>query len=204
MDETTQAAPSAAATDAQAATQSAASQADAQSAQTATQSAPAAQSAAPQESSPVVPEKYDLKTPDGYTLTGEFGQQFEAVARELKLSNEQAQKLIDLDVKRVEAQKAGMQQARDGWLEQAKTDKEFGGDKLAENVATANKALEKFASPAMIDLLKESGLGNHPEIIRTFLNVGRAMSNDRVVVGQAPAAPSAKDARSMYPNSNMN
>ena len=52
-------------------------------------------------------------------------------------------------------------------------------------------------------MLNESGLGNHPEVIRLFYRTGKAMSEDSLIVGAASKGLS-KDARNLYAASNMN
>ena len=89
------------------------------------------------------------------------------------------------------------------WVSAARADKEFGGDKLQENLATANKALEAFATPELRAWLVETGAGNHPEVIRAFYRIGQAISEDRFVGGRSSGG-AQQDARRMYPTSNMN
>lgn len=150
------------------------------------------------------PEQYaDFTLPQGYALDGELGNEFRSVAKELGLTQEQAQKLIDLDVKRTNAQTEAVQKASAEWAAAAQADKEFGGAALAENVAVAKKALDTFGTPALKDLLQKSGLGNHPEIIRAFYRAGKNISEDRFVGSAAgDANPQATTAQRMYPNMN--
>lgn len=151
--------------------------------------APAAEAEA---AKPRAPEKYEFKGFEGTASAADF-EAFGALARELDLSQADAQKLVDYQAQRTEA-------VRTGWLEAAKTDKEFGGDKLAENLGVAAKALDAFGSPELNQLLIASGLGNHPEIIRAFYRAGKAISEDRIVTGVAPAAGRTLADR-LYPQS---
>jgi hypothetical protein len=66
------------------------------------------------------------------------------------------------------------------WLDEARADKDIGGDKFDENVATAIKAIDTFGSDGLKSILNESGLGNHPEIIRFAVKAGRLISDDAV------------------------
>lgn len=126
--------------------------------------------------------------------------EFKATAKELKLSQEAAQRLADLQVKALGKQAEQMANVRAQWLEQTKTDKEFGGEALAENLGVAKKAMEAFATPQLRQLLNESGLGNHPEIVRAFVRVGKAISEDgRVVTGSKSGIP-ADPAKRLFPN----
>jgi hypothetical protein len=155
-----------------------------------------------------VPEEYaDFTLPDGVTIDTEVGGEFKTLAKELGLTQAKAQQVMDLGAKLV--QKADAQRAEamasevSKWAEASRTDKEFGGDKLAENLAGAKKALSEFGSPELQTMLNESGLGNHPEVIRLLHRVSKAISEDKIVRGNA--TPGATDAaKSLYNNSQMN
>lgn len=148
------------------------------------------------------PEKYDFKTPEGREFDAQVIEQFSEVAKELNLSQDDAQKVIDkIAPALAQKQEKAMQEARNSWAESAKADKEFGGEKLDENLALAKQALDTFGSPALRTLLNESGLGNHPELIRAFYRAGKAISEDRFVGGKQGQAPQTV-AQRMYPNMN--
>lgn len=153
------------------------------------------------------PEKYEFKSPEGMQFDAALLTDFETVARELDMPQDAAQKLVETMGPKIAAQHAAQQQEafknlNNTWIEATKSDKEFGGDKLAENLAVAKKALDKTASPELRTLLNETGLGNHPEVIRHFVKIGKTLSEDTFVPGGAPSGP-ANDAKAMYPNSNM-
>lgn len=149
------------------------------------------------------PEKYEFKAPEGKDFSPQVLSAFSDAAKELNLTQDAAQKMLDkIGPAFAERQEAAMTEARTQWANDSRSDKEFGGGKLDENLAVAQKALEKFGSPELRTLLNESGLGNHPEIIRAFYRAGKAISEDSFVGGKA-SAPNASDARSLYPNSNL-
>jgi hypothetical protein len=58
------------------------------------------------------------------------------------------------------------------WIDETKADKEIGGDKLDATLATAKRALDAYGSPQFIEMLNQSGLGNHPEVVRFCAKVG--------------------------------
>ncbi len=150
------------------------------------------------------PENYEFKAPEGLTFDDHVIGAFSEVAKELNLPQDQAQKVLDKMAPVMAARQAEQfQAARIEWAETAKTDKEFGGENLAENLGTAKKALDAFATPELRALLEQSGLGNHPEVIRVFYRAGKAISEDRFVTGQAGKTNQA-DARRLYSASNMN
>ena len=149
------------------------------------------------------PEKYEWAAPEGVTLDESIMGSLSEVAKELNLSQDAAQKLVDKMAPAMAQRQAAQVQAMQAeWRESSSGDAEFGGAKLAENMAVAKKALDAFATPEFRQLLEQTGMGNHPEVIRTFYRAGKAISEDGLVSGSAPKAP--RDARSLFPASNMN
>ncbi|MHA8112849.1 peptidase [Kosakonia cowanii] len=135
------------------------------------------------------PEKYEFKAGEGVELDQEALKDFEPLARELNLNNEQAQKLVDMYgtklLPMVQKQQAeAWQKQTEGWAESVKADKEIGGDKLTSSISTAQRALETFGTPELKEYLNATGLGNHPELIKVFVKVGKAMSEDGMVTGK--------------------
>ncbi|HHN8318273.1 TPA: peptidase [Morganella morganii] len=141
------------------------------------------------------PEKYEFKAADGQELDAEAVKAFEPIAKELNLSNEQAQKLVDLYgstimphvMKQIDEQ---WSRQSEQWAEQVRADKDLGSD---ASIGAAQKAMDKFGSPELKQYLTETGLGNHPELVRIFANIGKAMSEDGLVTGNSGGAKSAAD-----------
>lgn len=150
------------------------------------------------------PEKYEFKAPEGVTLDPEALGEFEGLARELKLSQEDAQKVTDIGAKlaqKWEAKQAQViQQAAAEWATAVVADKEIGGDNVAANLAVAKKALDAFGTPELRDLLNGSRLGNHPEVVRFMYRAGKAISEDRMVTGGKGPAAEVSTAKALYPN----
>ncbi len=142
------------------------------------------------------PEKYEFKAPEeGQELDKGALEVFEPIARELNLNNEQAQKLVDVYGSKImpainKQLAEGWQKQTEQWAETVKADKELGSD---ESIGEAQKAMDKFGSPELKQYLEESGLGNHPELIRIFASVGKAMSEDGLVTGNSNGSKSAAD-----------
>lgn len=135
------------------------------------------------------PEKYEFKAGEGFELDQEALKDFEPLAREMNLTNEQAQKMVDLYSGKIlpmvqKQQAEAWQKQTEGWAESVKADKEIGGDKLTSSISTAQRALETFGSPELKEYLNTTGLGNHPELIKVFVKVGKAMSEDGMVTGK--------------------
>lgn len=130
------------------------------------------------------PEKYEFKAPEGKEFDPEVVNAFSKVAKELNLTQDAAQKVLDeMGPALANRQNTQIQAIRKEWVAASTADKEFGGDKLAENLGTAKKALETFGSPELRNLLNQSGFGDNPEVIRFMFRVGKAVSEDRFVSG---------------------
>ncbi|EJD6581915.1 peptidase [Providencia rettgeri] len=142
------------------------------------------------------PEKYEFTAGEGQELDKEAVAAFEPIARELGLSNEQAQKIVDvygstIIPQLVKQQANEWQKQITGWAETVKADKDgLGSD---ESIGNAQKALDQFGSPELKSYLVETGLGNHPELVRVFSKIGKAMSEDGFVSGSSENARSAAD-----------
>lgn len=159
------------------------------------------------------PEAYtEFVMPDGYKLDEQLLGEFTPVLKELNLSQEAAQKVMDFAPKLIEKTVAETQAGlltqlgladHASWTAALKADAEIGGDKLPENLGHAKAAFTTFFSPAAQKLINGLGLGNHPEVIRGLVKVGKAISEDGFVPGGKTTA-SSNTAQSMYQASNMN
>ena len=148
------------------------------------------------------PEKYEFTLPDGFQMDEQGLTAFSEFAKDLDMPQEAAQKMLEkMGPAMQQRQMAAIEQVQNEWTQASKSDKEFGGIKLDENLAVAKKALDTFGTPELSKLLKETGLGNNPEIIRAFYRAGKAISEDSFVAGSQGKPSSARDpAKSLYPN----
>lgn len=159
------------------------------------------QPAGDQPAEKTVPESYELKMPEGVQLDQAAAEEFTAIAKELGLDQEAAQKVADVGAKMAQRQAEAHAKLVESWVEQVKTDQEIGGDKLDENLGIARKALDMFGSPELKDLLNSTGLGNNPTIIKAFYKAGKAISEDGFVKG-SPKGPETDIAKKMFPSMN--
>lgn len=151
----------------------------------------------------VAPEKYEFALPEGVTIDSEVLGEFEGIARDLQMPQAEAAQMVERLAPKIQARVAkqmadAVAAASDEWSAASKSDKEFGGEKLAENLAIGEKALQAFGTPALSTLLKDTRLGNHPELIRFMVKAGKALAQDTVVVGRT-AEPAKTRAERMYP-----
>ena len=135
---------------------------------------------------PVAPEKYEFKAPEGMEFTPSVLDAYSGVAKKAGLSQEVAQELIDTVTPAIAAaQIEQMKATHKEWTDAATVDKEFGGEKLKENLGVARKALDTFGTPELRTLLDTTGFGNHPEVLRLLFRAGKAISEDTIVRGSA-------------------
>jgi hypothetical protein len=139
------------------------------------------------------PEKYeDFKLPEGMQADPTTMGKFAEVAKKHGLTQEAAQEMVNLGAQmqagNAESIKAAIQAQGEAWGKEALADKEFGGEKFEENLAVAKKGLDQFATPELKNLLVQTKLGNHPEVLRAFFRIGQAISEDGFVPGRVGSA----------------
>lgn len=141
---------------------------------------------APQPAAPVVPEKYELKPPEGSLVGPAQLEKIAQYAKEQGFSQEQAQKYLERESAVLadfqQGQQEGLKTQSQAWVEDIKADKELGGPKFQENMEHAFRAFERFASPEFVKVMKDTGLGNHPEMVRTFFKISQAMKDDSLIL----------------------
>lgn len=137
-----------------------------------------------------VPDAYEkFSLPEGFEYDEKLAGEFGGVAKELGLSQNQAQKLVDHYIKLTQegiaAHTEQLNQISEDWKKASETDKEFGGANLDANIAVAKKALDTFGNPELSKYLNESKLGNNPELIRFCWKVGKLLADDHQPDDQA-------------------
>ena len=144
------------------------------------------------------PEAYEFKAAEGQTFDPEFLKGYSEVAKELNLTQEAAQTMIDkVGPVLAQQQAAQIAQVRNDWAEASKVDAEFGGAKFDENLAIAKQSIDKFATPEFKQMLDDTGLGNHPEWIRYCYRVSKAFSPDNFEGGHKEGGAAPNDFNSM-------
>lgn len=155
-----------------------------------------------------LPETYELTPPEGMELDTELLGEATPVFHELGLGNEQAQKLVPLAgrlIEKHETRKADEFNAiKADWAKSAQNDAEIGGKNWKRTQANAARALDHFGAEAGSDfrkLLDETGLGNHPVMIRMFSKIGEAVGEDGLFP-RDPNGPALKKSREeeLYPD----
>jgi len=158
-----------------------------------------------EEETPKAPEKYDLKLSEDSPLDASDVERISAYAKEKGLSNEVAQEMLEREEAAIvsyrDAQMQEVEEIRAKWLEEAENDKEIGGDEFKKNVTLAKRVIDKFGSKEFKETLKDTGFGNHPEVVRVFVRIGKAMSDDQFVTAKSQVGGKKSAADILYPSS---
>lgn len=155
---------------------------------------------------PGAPDKYELKIPDGSRIDQAHVDKIVAHAKAQGLSQEAAQSLLNRDSEVLaDHSKGQLEQLKvqsEAWKQEFLTDKETGGDKGVENSELAHRALAEWAPPEFVEELEKTGLGNHPGLMKTFLRIGKAMSDGRIIRSKTPGGSGSKKSAEeiLYPN----
>ena len=151
-------------------------------------------------------EYTDFKLPEGFEVDAEALTNFKGLAKEMGISQENAQKLVDMQAslmsKQNEANTKAWEKMQNDWRSSAMADKEYGGQTVKENIGVAKKALDKFGSPELKQALEVTGMGNHPEFIRLLYRVGKTLKEDKMAGGQEPTNTGKDVAKTLFPSMN--
>lgn len=143
--------------------------------------------------------------PEGMTVDAAMIEQAMPLFKEAGINQAQSQKFVDLYAAKMQEVEQGkldtFNQLRQDWVKQSKSDPDFGGDKFDENIASAKAALDKFGTPELSKLLDDFGVGDHPEMIRFMVSVGRLTQEDTPGNGARMSLGQKSTTDILYPNS---
>lgn len=115
---------------------------------------------------------------EGFELDTKMFDSFKPIAKELGLNQKGVQKLAEFQAQARKAEQEAYATTVNEWGETTKKDAEIGGAKFEASAAAANKALNVFGTEPLKALLREYGLGNHPEVVRVFARIGSAIASE--------------------------
>ena len=157
----------------------------------------------------------DFSVPEGHTLDAATLESATPIFRELGLSQDQAQKLVDFYSAKIgeinSANEGFMEQMRTEWRNQLKEDKEIGGklDAVKVDIGRALDRIPAEVRTAYKEAMDLTGAGDNPAIIKAMYSLAQLVNEGTPVRGDGPSAhgqsrtgvetrPSAASA--MYPN----
>jgi len=141
--------------------------------------------------------------PDGVHVNETHLSTFREVARELELTQEQAQKLVDLQTKMgmdaVEAQTMQWEQTCSEWRGELLADPEIGGRKFDGALRTAMLAATHYGDPELVNVLKTNPMyGNNPSLVRFLHRVGKTLTSGQAAIGGQPSSSKRDAAEVLY------
>lgn len=132
--------------------------------------------------------EYDLKLPEGSQLAKEDVDGIAAYAREQNLSNEVAQAILNRESFKKAEQEKEMQALSTQWKKEILSDKVFGGEAFPKNAELASRFVKANWSKEAVEYLNSSGLGNHPDLVRTCIIAAQNSANDSIINGKGQGA----------------
>jgi hypothetical protein len=142
--------------------------------------------------------------PEGVQLDEPLLKAVEPIFRDLNLTQEQATKLIDAQVKYLAETEKQRETDFQKFMKdqvtqhQAALKSEWGAQHDA-NLQVAQRGMARVLSADAKKILDETGLGNHPEFVKAFFTVGKMVSEDTPPVPNAGGQRKSLD-QVWYPN----
>jgi len=131
--------------------------------------------------------EYDLALSEESLLEEKAVEGIKTFAKENGLSNEVAQNILTKQEEAVskwsEAQNEAYEIQLGQWRDEVINDKVIGGDNLTATSENAKRATERFGSEEFANILRETGYGDHPEVVKFLSAIGGAMGEDSFIRG---------------------
>lgn len=164
---------------------------------------------APQEGQPGTEQAVEtafqpFTLPEGVEYDEASSREFQTLAKELGLNQEQAQKLVDFHTKKYLGQEDEQYQRlmaeRGKWEEQCKNHPEFGGAKFGESLGHARNFIKAFGGDELKGAMNI--IGDHPALFAAFAKAGKLLAEDRFAQGSGGGVDKTFSgmAKTMYPD----
>lgn len=163
---------------------------------------------------PGAPEKYaDFKAPEGFEIDPKALEEATPLFKELGLSQEKAQKVVDfyakLNQQAAEAPVQLWKDTQEAWVDEIKSDPEIGG-KLDLVRQTVSKAIDGLGPELAVEFRKAmdfTGAGNNPAFVKGFYAMAKQLTEGSFVRGGGPSSEGQGNqgrpqnaAKALYPN----
>ncbi|MEG2255153.1 MAG: hypothetical protein RSC33_07495 [Vagococcus sp.] len=142
----------------------------------------------------LVPEKYEYELPEGIEITPEIDEKFSSIAKELNLTQEQANKLVGLHTSILQSQMQKQEEIMDSWAKECKNQGLVG----REQMANAVRAVNTFGGGEFRDMLVQTGLQNHPSMQKFLQNIGDLIKEDDGSAGDNHQAKKELNAAELF------
>lgn len=145
---------------------------------------------------PVVPESYEFNLGEGLTITDELKGKFTEIAKGAKLTQEQANALIDMHSNILLDYMHQTEAKVNGWVDECQK----AGYLSEENLGYAKSAINYFGGSDAMNALVETGAINHPAVFKMVMTIGQLIAEDAPPKGDPPKGPKSS-ADILFPNS---
>jgi hypothetical protein len=146
---------------------------------------------------PETPDDYQIKTPDGLhekTVSAEDSKWLSELGHKIGLNNEQMQGLwegmAEQASNHLTNEDTTLAANTEAMVETLKSD---WGSNYDANVKISQAALVEFGSEDFFKMLDDTGLGNDPQLAKTFFEIGKSMMEDGKLKDLDSAGPSLVD-----------
>lgn len=143
--------------------------------------------------------EYTFEAPEGIELDQAQVDEFKAIAKELKLSGDDAKKIAAVAINREAARREAFVKQVEAWGQDVAKDPVLG---KPEAQAAMRKIVDAHGTPELKSLLNSTGLGNHPELARFVHSISKAMSEDAIHGKAAGETAPANAASVLYDTHN--
>jgi len=146
--------------------------------------------------------------PEGMEINEDNMGEFKELASSLNdgkgLSQEDAQKLIDLQTKlngeSVKTQTEQWETIYSEWRGEISADKDIGGKNQPEAMRTAMKAAQHYGDPELVNVLSTNPqYGSNPGLVRFLYRVGKTLTEDQLSTGGRESSPKKSADEILYP-----
>lgn len=138
-------------------------------------------------------EEYELEASKDSLLKSEDVATIQEFAKEHNLTKDQATSLLQKQEgilnTFVEAQQKQVTDTLEGWRQEVINDPTLGGENLQQTSEDAKRAVTAYGSEKFTDMLRDSGYGDHPEVVKFLSNIGRNMRDDELIMPGNKSAP---------------
>jgi hypothetical protein len=135
------------------------------------------------------PEKYEaFKLPEGVEAPQTYVDKFTAFAKKYNLSQTGAQEAVDMYLE-IEKDAAGSidkvwKETHARWRSEVENDKEIGGNNMKQTMEYISVVkASRLMTPELQQAIELTGVGNNPAFVKFFRNLGKTMSEDKLVSG---------------------
>lgn len=140
-----------------------------------------------------VPEKYEVKLPEGMEKDTSLLEKISPVFKSMNITGEQAQKLVDVYAphikEQMEKQANDLKAAQEANFqkfvsEERKNTMEKLGAQAKDELIFAAKSRDRFLSPETQELLNAAGISNNFSFISDLIRIGKQISEAKLVDGK--------------------